>query len=64
MFQLKKVSFVYVLISNTFEVKSSKLNTIEFLSTPLLSPPVTGFINSGNFIGIDDFQLNIHQDLL
>jgi hypothetical protein len=40
-------------MSNTFAVKLSKLNTIEFLSTPLLSPPVTGFINSGKLIGIE-----------
>ena len=50
----KEGEFCFILISNTFAVNSSKLNTIEFLSIPLLSPPVTGFIKRGNFIGIED----------
>ena len=43
-----------VLISKTFFLKLEKLKTIEWESIPLLSPPLTGLINKGNEIGIDD----------
>ena len=53
--------FCSTFMSSTFATKLSKFNTIEYLSTPLLSPPVTGFIKRGNFIGIE-LHLNILQD--
>ena len=34
-----------------------KVKTMEFLSIPLLSPPLTGLINKGNDIGIEDALL-------
>ena len=45
--------FCSTFMSSTLATKLSKLSTIEFLSIPLLSPPVTGFIKRGNFIGIN-----------